>query len=101
MKRTLLATAVVLLGATLNACISVHTYRVGYGPPLVPGNRIVGTAPAAGYVWTEGYWDLHEGRWRWIDGKWQMPPNADAVWVAGSWTETPHGNWVFHPGHWQ
>ena len=102
MKRTLLATVILILGAMLIGCISVHTERsFQYGPPVVAGNRVVGTSPGAGYVWTEGYWDLREGRWHWVDGQWQVPPNADAVWVPGTWTATPHGKWVFHPGHWQ
>jgi hypothetical protein len=56
--------------------------------------------PAAGYVWTPGYyrWDGHAHVW--VGGAWVMPPRPHAVWVPHRWVHR-HGGWVMVEGHWR
>lgn len=97
----------VLAGALLASCGLIGCGG-GYGaayyttpappPPQVIG--AVGYAPGPGFVWIDGFWDLHGGRWAWVNGRWGRPPRAGAVWVADRW-ERRGGGWHYNRGHWR
>jgi hypothetical protein len=100
MKRKLLLFAPVVLGTISSACAVNGAYIVRYGPPPPPRYGIVGAAPGAGYVWTEGYWDQRGGNWSWVGGRWMHPPRPRGVWVPGSWSQS-HRGWTFRRGYWR
>jgi hypothetical protein len=97
MKRKLLLFAPVVLGTILSACTVNGGYAAWYGPPPPPRYGIVGVAPGAGYVWTDGYWDQRGGNWSWVSGRWVHPPRPRGVWVPGSWSQA-HRGWTFRRG---
>jgi len=74
-------------------------YRVPAPPaPYVAG--AVGYAPGPGFVWIDGFWDLHGSRWVWVNGRWGRPPYPRAVWDPDRWER--HGNnWRYYRGHWR
>lgn len=99
MKHKLLAGALVMFGTMLGGCAASGGYYVRSGPPT-PRYGVVGVAPGAGYVWTNGYWDWRGRDWAWMDGRWQRPPRARARWVGSEWRR--EGNrWRFHRGYWR
>lgn len=100
MKKLLLM-GTVLLGTILTGCAPGGGYvSARFGPPPPPRYGIVGVAPGPGYVWTDGFWDLHGGRWYWVGGRWVRPPRGRRVWVAPQWHEN-HGRYQKHPGYWR
>jgi hypothetical protein len=99
-KQTVLA-GVMLASSALTACAS-QAY-VGYSVPPPPAPMVVGAvgyAPGPGYVWADGYWDLHGSRWVWARGEWRRPPHGRAAWVHPYWEQ--HGrSWRLHRGYWR
>ncbi len=98
MKRQLLAAGIVIAGTFFTGC-AVRAGVVSFGPPP-PRYGVVGVAPGAGYVWTEGFYDYRGGAYVWVPGRWMRPPRARAVWVPGEWVRTGHG-YAFRRGHWR
>jgi hypothetical protein len=41
--------------------------------------------PAAGYMWTPGYWANGEEGYFWVPGTWVEPPEAGLLWTPGYW----------------
>jgi hypothetical protein len=98
MKKSLLATAAVLIGTVLTACGPGYMVA-SYGPPP-PRYGPVGYAPGPGYIWVDGYWNRAGGNWVWANGYWGRPPRPHAVWVRPEWRQ--EGNrWRFHRGYWR
>ena len=99
-KQAVLA-GVMLASAALTACAS-QAY-VGYSVPPPPAPMVVGAvgyAPGPGYVWADGYWDLHGSRWAWVRGEWRRPPHGHAAWAHPYWEQ--HGrSWRYHRGYWR
>jgi len=98
-KRAVLAGAL-FASALLSACASraYVAYSVPQPPP--PVEHAVAYAPAPGYAWVDGFWDLHGTRWVWVSGRWTRPPRPGAVWARSYWE--PHGrDWRFHAGYWR
>ncbi len=56
-------------------------------------------APGPGYVWSEGYWEPFQGRYRWDQGYWNRPPFEGAFYVHPHWDHYPDG-WHMHEGYW-
>ena len=100
LKHAVLATAL-LASWGLVGCAG--GYAAYYTVPAPPPPRVVGAvgyAPGPGYVWIDGFWDLHGSRWVWVDGRWGRPPRPGAVWVADRWER--HGDrWRYNRGHWR
>jgi hypothetical protein len=97
----LLASTLLIVSMLLSACASraYVAYRVP-APPPPPVEHAVAYAPAPGYAWVDGFWDLHGTRWVWVSGRWTRPPRPGAVWVRSYWE--PYGrNWRFHAGSWR
>ena len=102
MERKWLLTPVLLLSGFLTACGGYAGSGYGYQVPPPPPPRYgpVGYAPGPGFLWMDGYWDLHGSRWAWSPGRWAHPPRRGAHWVAPRWERHGRG-WRFHSGRWR
>ncbi len=76
-----------------------YGYRVPPPPPPVEVGAI-GYAPGPGFVWIDGFWDLHDSRWEWRRGYWARPPHSHARWERSYWEHHGRG-YRFHRGHWR
>ena len=83
----LFAMALFVAAGTLAGCGSSYGYGYHVGPPPPPpAYRGAYGAGRAGYVWTDGYYDLRGGRnWVWVQGSYRRPPHRHSVWVAPRW----------------
>ncbi len=101
MKRHWLMVPVAALGLALAACSAGPRYGYMAPPPPPPrAGGAIGFAPAPGYVWIDGYWDLRGSSWYWMSGRWALPPRPHAVWVPGRWRQENH-RWRWHEGRWR
>src|SRR6202021_2492561 len=41
--------------------------------------------PAAGYLWTPGYWGSGGEGYFWVPGTWAQPPAVGLLWTPGYW----------------
>jgi len=98
MKRRLLTGAFLILGTVLSGCAG-GVYYSAYAPPP-PRYGVVGVAPGPGYVWADGFWDLHGRDWVWAPGRWVRPPRRGAVWARPEWRQEG-GRWRFRRGYWR
>ena len=55
--------------------------------------------PAAGYIWTPGYWAYADGDYYWVPGTWVEPPQAGLLWTPGYWAASGDG-FVWNAGYW-
>ena len=101
MKRTA-GLLIVLTGLLASAACAAHGrgYFVRVPPPPPPHAAYVGVAPGPRHAWMEGYWARHGNHWRWMPGRWMVPPRSRAAWVPGRWVPRP-GGWVFVEGYWR
>jgi len=54
-------------------------------------------APAANYIWIDGYWTWDYGyrEYVWVPGRWEAAPYAGAVWLPGYWEYYQNGyRWI-------
>jgi hypothetical protein len=98
--KKLLLTGTVLIGTLLTGCAGTYYSSHRFGPPPPPRYGVIGVAPGAGYVWTNGYWDLRGSRWYWVGGRWQRPPRQGARWVPNQW-RNEHGHYRMSRGGWR
>ena len=56
--------------------------------------------PAAGYMWSPGYWayDPDDGYF-WVPGTWVLPPAVGLLWTPGYWGWRD-GIYVWNEGYW-
>lgn len=89
-----------LLGAAAMSGCAARAHYVRGGPPPPPMVGVVGYAPAPGYVWIEGFYNLRGPRWVWAPGRWVRPPHRHAVWVQPRVER--HGNrYRYYRGYWR
>lgn len=96
-----LATALLafVLLAPLPAAAQI-SLSIRIGPPMLPvfsQPRL----PAAGYLWTPGYWAWNPGDqdYYWVPGTWVRPPRVGLLWTPGYWAnEGPGFRW--RVGYW-
>ena len=55
--------------------------------------------PAAGYLWTPGYWAWNNSDYYWTPGTWVEPPHPGLLWTPGYWGWSD-GAYAFHNGYW-
>jgi hypothetical protein len=55
--------------------------------------------PAAGYLWTPGYWSYGDAGYFWVPGVWAQPPSAGLLWTPGYWGYEG-GVYGWHGGYW-
>jgi hypothetical protein len=77
------------------------TILVTQAPPVAPQMVVAQPArPTSDHVWVEGHWTIRDGRYSWIDARWEMPPRSDARWVAPRWERSSNGSYIFYEGYW-
>lgn len=55
--------------------------------------------PAAGYLWTPGYWAWGPNGYYWVPGTWVLAPAPGLLWTPGYWGWLG-GAYLWHPGYW-
>jgi hypothetical protein len=79
------------------------TIVVTQAPPVAPTPVYTSAQPArptSDHVWVEGHWTIRDGRYAWVEARWEMPPRGDARWVAPRWERSSNGSYVFYEGYW-
>lgn len=71
---------------------------VGFPPPVLPV-YVQPPIPAAGYIWTPGYWAWNGDGYYWVPGTWVLAPYYGALWTPGYWGWSG-GVYLFHAGYW-
>jgi hypothetical protein len=97
LRSLVLAAAVSAVPAASHAGVFVS---ISFGaPPLLPVYEQP-ICPAAGYIWTPGYWafDDYNGYY-WVPGAWVLAPYTGALWTPGYWGGDD-GGYYWHPGYW-
>jgi hypothetical protein len=92
---------VVVQQPAMAASTSQGTIMVTQAPPAAP--QMVYTQPSrptSDHVWVEGHWTIRDGRYAWVDARWELPPRSDARWVAPRWERSSDGSYVFYEGYW-
>ena len=91
----LLIAAALPLAARAGVAISIDV-----APPPLPVYAQP-TIPAAGYLWTPGYWrwSPNDGEYFWVPGTWVAPPYVGALWTPGYWG-WGGGGYAWHGGYW-
>jgi hypothetical protein len=74
-------------------------------PPPAPTSapyENVPPRPSAEAIWIPGYYDYtgQGDQYRWVSGRWEVPPPGYRSWVPPSWEQTS-GGYVYRRGHWQ
>jgi hypothetical protein len=72
---------------------------IGIAPPALPV-YVQPPCPAAGYLWTPGYWayDPEDGYY-WVPGTWVLAPASGLLWTPGYWGFAG-GFYAWHAGYW-
>jgi len=71
---------------------------VNFGPPPLPYYPQP-YAPAAGYIWTPGYWAYGPYGYYWVPGTWVLAPAIGLLWTPG-WWGWEGGFYQWHLGYW-
>src|SRR5271169_6606134 len=79
----LVALAILAIPASSHAQIAVGI-SVHIGPPALPV-YVQPVCPAAGYIWTPGYWAYGPDGYFWVPGTWVMAPAVGLLWTPGYW----------------
>jgi len=95
LRTLLLAAAVLAIPAASFAGIFIS---VGIAPPPLPVYEQP-VIPAAGYMWTPGYWAWGPGGYFWVPGTWVQPPQVGVLWTPGYWGWSG-GAYAFNAGYW-
>ena len=93
----LLAIATFLVPEKSSAQISVGV-SIHIGPPALPV-YVQPPCPAAGYIWTPGYWGYGEQGYYWVPGTWIVAPQPGLLWTPGYWGFAG-GIYAWHGGYW-
>ena len=90
-----LALALIYGAGTFAQVIGVS---IAIAPPVLPV-YVQPPVPAAGYIWTPGYWAYANGGYYWVPGTWVEPPRAGLLWTPGYWAANG-GGFVWNAGYW-
>jgi YXWGXW repeat-containing protein len=71
---------------------------VNVAPPPLPVYEQP-AIPAAGWIWTPGYWAYGPEGYFWVPGTWVEPPEPGLVWTPGYWGWSD-GVYVWNGGYW-
>jgi hypothetical protein len=55
--------------------------------------------PAAGYLWSPGYWAWGQAGYYWVPGTWVLAPAPGLLWTPGYWGWLG-GAFLWHGGYW-
>jgi WXXGXW repeat (2 copies) len=67
-------------------------------PPILPVYTQP-VCPAAGYLWTPGYWAYGPDGYYWVPGTWVEPPEVGFLWTPGYWAWN-NGVYAWNEGYW-
>ncbi|MFI4913765.1 MAG: hypothetical protein ACHQAR_01020 [Steroidobacterales bacterium] len=56
-----------------NPAAAVIVARSASPAPPAPREESPGPAPAAGFMWIDGYWSSDNGHYEWTPGRWEAP----------------------------
>jgi hypothetical protein len=94
--RTLAFAFVMLaLSAAAQAQIAVS---INIAPPAHPVYQQP-VCPAAGYIWTPGYWAYSPAGYYWVPGTWVEAPASGLLWTPGYWA-WGNGGYIWNAGYW-
>ncbi|HET7929795.1 MAG TPA: YXWGXW repeat-containing protein [Rhodanobacteraceae bacterium] len=93
----LMASPMLALPPPAAAGVSIGV-SIGIAPPALPVYEQP-MAPAAGYIWTPGYWAWSGNGYYWVPGTWVMPPVFGLLWTPGWWGWSD-GSYRWHGGYW-
>ncbi len=71
---------------------------IGFAPPPLPVYEQP-VCPAAGYIWTPGYWAYAQEGYFWVPGTWEMAPEPGLLWTPGYWG-WGGSEFTFNEGYW-
>ena len=94
---TVALAAMLFVGLSLTSSFAQVGISIGIAPPPIPIYEQP-YAPAAGYIWTPGYWAYDSGYY-WVPGVWVPPPRIGFLWTPGYWGYNG-GNYFFNEGYW-
>ncbi len=80
------------------SCFAQLAVSVRIGPPALPVYEQP-LCPAAGYIWTPGYWAWGSDDYYWVPGTWVLAPEPGYLWTPGYWAFSV-GLYRWHPGYW-
>src|ERR1039458_1180639 len=66
------------------AAFAQFAVSVMIAPPALPVYTQP-MVPAAGYLWTPGYWAYGDEGYFWVPGTWVMAPEGGLLWTPGYW----------------
>ncbi|HEY6457534.1 MAG TPA: YXWGXW repeat-containing protein [Steroidobacteraceae bacterium] len=91
---------VLILGAasTLSQAAVDINVAVNLAPPPIPVYDQP-PLPAAGYLWTPGYWAWDGMDYYWVPGTWVQPPSSGMLWTPGYWGWRG-GSYLWNAGYW-
>ena len=96
-RSLILAAAVSAIPAASFAGVFVS---VSFGAPPVLPVYMQPVCPAAGYIWTPGYWAYDdEAGYYWVPGAWVLAPYEGALWTPGYWGWGGSG-YLWNAGYW-
>jgi len=67
--------------------------------PKIPGDEIRTKRRSKDQIWIPGYWERTADDWRWVAGRWAIPPNPSAEWQPGHWRRSENA-WDWTTGGW-
>src|SRR5207247_5034478 len=94
---TIALAALLFVGLSLTSSFAQVGISIGIAPPPIPIYEQP-YAPAAGYIWTPGYWAYDSGYY-WVPGAWVLPPRVGFLWTPGYWGYNG-SNYFFNEGYW-
>src|SRR5256884_4177318 len=94
---TVALAAMLFVGLSLTSSFAQVGISIGIAPPPIPIYEQP-YAPAAGYIWTPGYWAYDSGYY-WVPGVWVPPPRVGFLWTPGYWGYNG-SNYFFNEGYW-
>ena len=97
-KFTYIAALTLALAYGAGAFAQVIGVSITIAPPVLPV-YVQPAVPAAGYIWTPGYWAYTNGDYYWVPGTWVEPPQVGLLWTPGYWAASGDG-FVWNAGYW-
>ena len=94
---TVALAALLFVGLSLTSSFAQVGISIGIAPPPIAIYEQP-YPPAAGYIWTPGYWAYDSGYY-WVPGVWVLPPRVGFLWTPGYWGYNG-GNYFFNEGYW-
>jgi hypothetical protein len=99
-RAMLVALSLFAVSAASHAAVWSVGVSVGFPPPALPVYEQP-PVPAAGYLWTPGYWayDDEAQDYYWVPGTWVLAPRPGYLWTPGYWA-ADGAYFAWHAGYW-